>query len=143
MDTCTSIATMERGEPLWMVELKVLTINGVQEKGFWPPSLLPYSLFIILDLTGECYACNMCTCVHTAHACTYTHVHTHTYTHTQDTHTQTIYINSFAHIQEAVRLHNEHQMDLYLMEYMKNGGPPKKKGVRGDSDKPFDYHSEL
>ena len=34
-------------------------------------------------------------------------------------------------------------MDLYLLEYMRTGGPPKKKGVRGDSDKPFDYHSEL
>ena len=49
----------------------------------------------------------------------------------------------YAHIQDVVRLYNEHQMDVYLMEYMKNGGPPKKKGVRGDSDKPFDYHSEL
>ena len=67
---------------------------------------------------------------------THAHIHTHTHTHTP-------FVSILAHIQEVVRLHNEHQMDLYLMEYMKNGGPPKKKGVRGDSDKPFDYHSEL
>ena len=82
----------------------------------------------------------ICAHVYTLHM----HAHTHTYarTHTH-THTHTPFVSILAHIQEVVRLHNEHQMDLYLMEYMKNGGPPKKKGVRGASDKLFDYHSEL
>ena len=66
------------------------------------------------------------------------HVYT-LHTHTHHIHTLIFLLIS----RRLVRLHNEHQMDLYLMEYMKNGGPLKKKGVRGDSDKPFDYHSEL
>ena len=40
-------------------------------------------------------------------------------------------------------MYNQHQMDLYLLEYLNTGAAPKKKGVRGDSNKSFDYHSEL
>jgi len=46
-------------------------------------------------------------------------------------------------LQDVVTLHNYHQMDQFLLEYVKHGVPPKRKGVRGDSDKSFDYHSEL
>ena len=76
------------------------------------------------------------------HAHTHTHLNIYARAHTH-THTQFTNITGYTHLQEVVKIYDDHQMDLYLMEYMKTGGPPKKKGVRGDSDKPFDYHSEL